>query len=197
VWMMDEREEDFPLALDQKPSINAVQLYILMAIANGHRREREMSQLLGFTSNALRQGIRGLASNGLIQEEGRVFKSWRLTEKGIEALASHGWGPRIPPARNLAPLQRNETRITTTFGTTLKLALGGILGALASIAVIGMATSFLYWAGYSLILRNYIPQQLSPYIPLDNPLVDLALGFLTSLALFKPPKNRVQSQRGG
>jgi hypothetical protein len=90
-------------------------------------------------------------------------------------------------------VQRNETRITTTFGTAFKVAFGAILGIFVGVVTVGAIASLIYWAGYTFIIRNYVPAQLLPYIPLDNPLVDIILGLLTSVALFIPLRSRLSS----
>jgi len=59
-------------------SISPIQLYILTAIANGHTMEKGISRVIRISSDALKQGIQELASNGLIRKEGYIFKSWRL-----------------------------------------------------------------------------------------------------------------------
>jgi hypothetical protein len=101
--------------------------------------------------------------------------------------------PNIPQGNTQPPIQRNETRITTTFGTAFKVAFGAILGIFAGLVVVGAISSFVYWAAYTFVLRNYVPLQLLPYIPLDNPFVDLVLGMMTSVALFLPLRNRLSS----
>jgi DNA-binding HxlR family transcriptional regulator len=171
-------------------NISWSQLHILMAIANGHETERNVQRTVRVTSNVLRQQLRQLESMGLIEKTGLFLRSWKLTEVGVDVASRYGWQPDIPRTNIQPPVQRNETRITTTFGTAFKVAFGAILGIFAGLVVVGAIASFVYWAGYTFIIRSYVPSQLLPYIPLDNPIVDIVLGLLTSVALFIPSRNK-------
>jgi len=167
-------------------NISWAQLHILMAIANGHERERSIQRIVRFTTETLKQQIHELDSKGLIENTGMVRRSWKLTQTGVDVVSSYGWQPNIPQTNTQPSVQRNETRITTTFGTAFKVAFAAILGIFTGIVVVGAVASFIYWAGYTFIIKNFVPPQLLPYIPLDNPLVDIILGLLTSVALFLP-----------
>jgi len=174
-------------------NISWAQLHILIAIANGHEHERSIQRIVRVTANALKQQIQELDSEGLIEKTGMVRRSWKLTQTGVDVVSSYGWQPNIPQTNTRPSVQRNETRITTTFGTAFKVAFAAILGIFAGIVVVGAIASLIYWAGYTFIIKNYVPAQLLPYIPLDNPLVDIILGLLTSVAIFMPLRSRLSS----
>jgi DNA-binding Lrp family transcriptional regulator len=174
-------------------NISWAQLHILMAIATGHERERSIQRIVRVKANELRQQIRELESKGLIEKTGLILKSWKLTATGVDVVSAYGWQPNIPQTNSRSSVQRNETRITTTFGTAFKAALGVMLGIFAGVVVIGTVSSFVYWAAYTFIIRNHVPSQLLPYLPLDNPLVDVILGMMTTLTFFIPLRNRLTS----
>ena len=153
----------------ENQNISWTQLYVLMAIANGHERERIIQRVVNVTANTLRQQIQELKSKGFIEKTGLIQRSWKLTKKGVDELSLYDWEPNIPQGNSQPSVQKNETKITTTFGTAFKLAFGAILGIFVGMVVVGAIASFIYWAGYTFIIRNYVPAQLLPYIPLDNP----------------------------
>jgi len=174
----------------ENQTVNWTQLYILRAIANGYEREKDIKRIVRITTNTLRQQIRELESRGFIEKTGLILKSWRLTRNGIDLISTNGW--QLPPQINTQhSAQRNETRITTSFGTAFKVAFAAILGIFAGLIAVGAIASIIYWAGYTFIIKNYVPAQLLPYIPLDNPLIDFILGLLTSVALFIPLRSKL------
>jgi len=185
--------EDLSVQQVEDQNISWTQLHILIAIANGHEQERSIQRIVRMAANALKQQIRELESNGFIERTGLILRSWKLTKTGVDLVSSCGWQPNIPQTNNRPPVQRNETRITTTFGTAFKVAFAAVLGIFAGIVVVGAIASFIYWAGYTFIIKNYVPPQLVPYIPLDNPLVDIILGLLTTVALFIPLRRQLSS----
>lgn len=195
MWLGEKRYGSGDMSVPQVEgqNISWAQLYILMAIANGHERERSIQRIVRVTANELRQQIRELESNRCIEKTGQVLRSWKLTQTGVDVVSAYGWQPNIPQTNTRPSVQRNETRITTTFGTALKVAFAAILGIFAGIVVVGAIASLIYWAGYTFIIKNYVPAQLLPYIPFDNPLFDIILGLLTSVALFIPLRRRLSS----
>jgi len=183
--------EDMSVQQVEDQNISWAQVHILMAISNGHETERSIQRTVRVTLNVLRQQIRQLESRGLIEKTGLFLRSWKLTEAGVDVVSAYGRQPNNPETNIQPSVQKNETRITTTFGTAFKAAFGAILGIFAGIVVVGAIASFIYWAGYTFIIRSFVPSQLLPYIPLDNPLVDIILGLLTSAALFIPLRSRL------
>lgn len=174
-------------------AVNWTQLYILRAIANGHEHERNIRRIVNVTANTLRQQLRELRSKGFIEKTGPILGSWKLTEEGVNTLALYGWEPTIPQRNAQKPIQRSETRITTTFGTAFKASFAAVFGIFIAIIAVGAVASITYWVGYNLIIKNYVPPKLLPYIPLDNPLIAIILGLLTSIALFIPLRTWLSS----
>jgi len=189
--------EDMSVQQSEDRNISWTQLYILTAIADGHECERSIRRVVRVTAGTLRQQIQELNFKGFIEKTGLIRRGWRPTKTGVDLLSLYGWEPNILRRNTQPSVQKNETKITTTFGTAFKVAFGAILGIFAGIVVVGVIASLIYWAGYTFIIRNYVPSQLLPYIPLDNPLVDIILGLLTSVALFIPLRSRLSSGLSG
>jgi DNA-binding HxlR family transcriptional regulator len=191
--MEKNRSENTNVQQTKSQNISRAQLHVLMAIANGHEQERSIQRTVGVTASTLRQQIRKLESRRLIEKTGLVLRSWKLTEQGVDAVSADGWQPDFPQVCAPPSVQRNETRITTTFGTAFKVAFAAILGIFVGVVTVGVLASLVYWAGYTFVVRNYVPARFLPYVPLDNPLVDIMLGLLTSVALFAPLRSRLSS----
>ncbi|MGQ9514582.1 MAG: hypothetical protein ACUVTL_05975 [Thermoproteota archaeon] len=117
----------------------------------------------------------------------------------MDLLNSSGWKADTPRAPNISPVQVNETRVTTTLGTAFKVSLGAVLGIFVGVVTVGAIASLTYWAIYNFVIKGSISSQFLSYVPLENPLVDLILGQLTSAALFKflSPKLGPNSSQGG
>jgi DNA-binding MarR family transcriptional regulator len=179
--------ENMSSQIENQP-VNRTQLYILMAIANGCEREKEIQRIVRLTATTLKQQIRELELTGCIEKTGLILKSWRLTQNGLEALSAYA--TQLPQIITQPFQHRSETKITTSFGTAFKTAFAATLGIFAGIIAIGAIASIIYWAGYTFIIKNYVPSSLLPYIPLDNPLVDFILGLATSATLFPPLRNK-------
>ncbi len=177
----------------ENQNISWTQLNILKAIASGHGWERNIQRAVRVTADALRQQIEQLNFKGLIERTGLIQRGWRLTEAGVDLLGMSNMEPNIPQVNTQPPTQRNETRITTTFGTAFKVAFGAMLEIFSGLVVVGAISSLAYWTAYTFILRNCVPSQLLPYVPLDNPFVDIVLGMMTSVAFFLPLRNRLSS----
>lgn len=190
--METRRNGDTNVQQSEKQNISWTQLHILRAIANGHESESSIQRTIRATASTTRQQILELRSTGFIEKAG-LARGWRLTNTGINTLSSFGWEPEISYRNSKSSIQKNETRITTTFGTAFKVAFGAMLGIFTGYVTVGAAASLIYWAGYNFIIKDYVPAQLLPYIPLDNPLIDFALGLMTSAVLFTALRTRTNS----
>jgi hypothetical protein len=190
--MDTRRNGDTNVQQSEKQNVSWTQLYILRSIANGHESERSIQRTIRVTASTTRQQIQELRSTGFIEKAG-LARGWRLTKAGVDTLSSFGWEPEISHRNNRSSTQKNETRITTTFGTAFKVAFGAMLGIFTGYVAVGAAASLIYWAGYNFIIKDYVPAQLLPYIPLDNPLIDFVLGLMTSAVLFAASRTRTNS----
>lgn len=166
------------------------QLYILRAIGQGYCHERRIREVLHVSGSMLRQQINELKCMGLITKEGPLSRSWKLTIKGMDVLGSYGFTPDIHSRKTQT--QKTEVKHTSTIKTGFKLAFGALLGIFAAWLLIGCLGSIAYWFVYHFLIKNYVPSFLLPYIPLDNLVVDLILGFTTSTAFFLPLRNRLK-----
>jgi len=162
------------------------QLHVLRAISQGYCRASRIREVLRVSASTLKQQVDELKCMGLITKEGLLSRSWKLTVKGMDILGSYGFSPEIPPPSS-TQTRRTEIRHTSTIGTGFKLAFGALIGIFVAWLVIGCVASLFFWFGYQFLIRHYLP-----YIPLDNPLVDLALGFMASTAFFLPLRNRLR-----
>lgn len=191
------------------------QLIILRAVANGHADKGQICAVLNITRRALGEQIAELTSRGLVQEDGLILKSLRITPFGMDTLATYGHQPDIPEpssfegshggeVRQGAGQARGETRQeirhTTTLGTGFKLVFGGTIGLFAALVVIWLIISIAYWVGYYFLIKPHIPAFLLPYLPFGNFPVALLLGLVTSVAFFRSLLRRLNPMsyvRGG
>ena len=164
-------------------------LSILRAIANGHDREKRIRNTLRMATSDLRQQLEELESEGFIEQEGTIVRRWRLTPSGVNALYTYGYTQEIHSTRSNVHTQ--EIRHTTTFGSGFKLVLGALMAFLVFWAIIGVFSALLYWVIYHLLCKQYIPQFLQSYIPFDNILIDLILGFVTATIVIAPLRKRM------
>jgi len=171
------------------PELTWSLLSILRSIANGYGTERRIRSNLRFARRALAQEMQDLRARGFIEQEGLFLRKWRLTPNGVNALGDYGYPPQSHATQNT--IQRREIRHTTTFGTGFKLVFGALMAFLAAWFVIGAITSFAYWAGYNLLLKQLVPETIRQFIPFENPLVNVALGFITSTWLFSSLRHRM------
>jgi hypothetical protein len=166
-------------------TVSWTQLHVLRAIGNGHDSLGRIRRVVRIGRHALGEQVDEMIGRGLIDREG-LMRRLRLTPRGVDALTTYGFPPDVQPTRNQATIQRQEIRHTTNIRTGFSIAFGLISGLFVGWLLIAALSSIIYWAGYTFVLKNYVPSFLLPYVPLDNFLVDLVFGLVTATAVFLP-----------
>jgi len=165
-------------------------LILLRCISSGHKNEEQISRTLNTDETIIKRKMEELVKHGLVKKHGLILKKLRLTDIGINLISDYGYTPKVQLTKHPLRIQKQEIKHThtTTFGTGFKLVFSAIMGIFFTWFCVGMVTSLIYWSGYYFIIRKYIPSAILPYIPLENPLVFIFLGLMTSAALFLPYK---------
>jgi predicted transcriptional regulator len=172
------------------------QLCILEAISKGYHNESHLRRTLNASKVTIQREIKELESMGLIEKEGFPRRRYKLTSNGINSLVANGRISPIVPASKIGQIDKKEVKVTSTLGTGFKLALGVIMGIFTAWLVIGVVASLVYWLTYQLLIKSYIPSTFLPYIPLENPWVDVLLGLATATALFLPLRRKITFGKG-
>jgi len=173
-------------------AITESQLCILDAISKGYHNEKNLRRTLNASKATIQREIKELESKGLIEKEGFPRRRYKLTSNGINSLVANGRISPIVPASEIGQIDKKEVKVTSTLGTGFKLSIGVIMGIFTAWLVIGAVASLIYWLTYQLLIRNYIPSTFLPYIPLENPWINVLLGLATATAIFLPFRRRIK-----
>lgn len=167
-------------------------MYILRAISSGNRTPRQISFALHLDERHARHELDLLSAVGLVKASGVISANYSLTPQAVSILADNGYiQENIPDLSKKPNMQKSEVRHTTTMRTAFNVSFGAIMGAVIAFLTIGIIASVAYFAGYHLVLKDVIPKELLPIIPMDNFVTDLVLGLLTSLAVLMPFRTRM------
>lgn len=167
--------------------IGPVGACVLRAVSCGRHTAREIGRATGLSQAAVKSQVALLGSRKLIESEGLVAKKWRLTENGMIALLDRP-GPDGPAGTifQAGPGSRERTVLTTSTGTAFRASFGMVLGVFCAVVTVGFLASVIYWAAYTLFVRQHVPDALAPFVPLDGFRANAVLGFITSISLFLP-----------
>jgi hypothetical protein len=177
---------------EDRNGISQTHLYILRAISSGNRTAKQIAFALHLDEGHARHELDLLSDLGFVRYGGILRGTYALTPDAISILADNGYlQENIPNIAKKPGTQKSEVRHTTTVRASFSLTFGAILGAAAAFLTIGVIASVAYFVGYHFVLKDVIPKELLPIIPMDNFVVDLVLGLLTSLAVFMPFRTRM------
>ena len=133
---------------------------------------------IGWSKPALQVEVDRMIADGYLTKEG-FWKRLYITPKAYDQV------PRLPNRIHKEKKPKTHTsKFDVSWWLSFKLIFGALLGLFFGWLLISGLAAVIYWAVYTFFLQPYVPASILPWVPFSNPLVDFALGVISSTWFF-------------